>query len=236
MEHTGSLGKKIAQLGVRRVVAVRTVEDLISGLRSKKKARVGERAQLASWPTTDAQTNESAPDSLSHGTLVEISPPPKPAHHQVYPRPGAGEMAPPCGRAALLCWVCRFLLCAVRNTLLLDEVPFCRKSIATAEGRSRSNRRYPRERVARGAGLSLAKLSQALGNCIAQFMFVLGVQTPNVVSLRDDVHDSHIRLALKRHEEIAPVEQGQGADLFVASIAVSEKRNVRIYLHYRAFP
>jgi hypothetical protein len=76
-------------------------------------------------------------------------------------------------------------------------------------------------------------LSQALGNCIAQFVFVLGVQTPNVISLRDDVHDSHIRLALKCHEEIAPVEQGQGADLFVASIAVSEKRNVRINLHHR---
>jgi len=98
-------------------------------------------------------------------------------------------------------------------------------------GKSSSNRRFPRERVARGAELTLAKLCQALGNCIAQFVFVLRVQTPNVVSLCDNVHDSDIRLALKCHEEIAPVQQGQGADLFVASIAVSEKRNVRINLH-----
>ena len=84
--------------------------------------------------------------------------------------------------------------------------------------------------------MSLSGLSQALGNCIAQFVFVLGVQTPDVVSLRDDVHDPYIRLGLECPEEIAPVEQRQGADLFVASIAVSEKRNVRIYLHYRAFP
>jgi hypothetical protein len=143
-------------------------------------------------------------------------------------------MAPPCWRAALLCGGL-----PIPHPRALEHS--CPRQVASSAerrwrpqvGKSRSIRRFPRKRVARGARLSLAKLSQALGYCIAQFVFVLGVQTPNVVSLRDDVHDSHIRFALKCHEEIAPVEQGQGADLFVASIAVSEKRNVRMYLHHR---
>jgi hypothetical protein len=80
--------------------------------------------------------------------------------------------------------------------------------MATADWEMIVESEASRERVAGGAGLSLATLSQPLRNGIAQFVFVLGVQTPNVVSLRDDVHDSDIRLALKCPEEIAPVQQG----------------------------
>jgi len=68
MEHTSSLGKKIVQLGIHRVVAVRTVEDLISGLRSKNKARVGERGQLPlNSPDTDINT---ASDLTNEESLI----------------------------------------------------------------------------------------------------------------------------------------------------------------------
>jgi hypothetical protein len=68
MEHTSSLGKKSVQLGIRRVVAVRAVEDLISGLCSKKKARVGERGQLALHsPDTDINT---ASDLTNEESLI----------------------------------------------------------------------------------------------------------------------------------------------------------------------
>ena len=68
MEYTSSFGKKPVQLGVREMVAVRTKEDLISDLRSKDKARIGERGQLAlNSPNADI---DSASDLANEQSLI----------------------------------------------------------------------------------------------------------------------------------------------------------------------
>jgi hypothetical protein len=59
--------------------------------------------------------------------------------------------------------------------------------------------------VSVGYWLILANLYQSLRHCIAQVVFVFGVQTPNMVSFRGNVHHSHIPLILKCYDKIAPI-------------------------------
>jgi hypothetical protein len=50
-------------------------------------------------------------------------------------------------------------------------------------------------------------LDQAFGDCIAQVTFILGVQTPNVISFSGKVHHSDILFTLKCCNKIIPPQQ-----------------------------